>query len=345
MTTDRPRARLLMARDTAAELFDPRRLDRLHGLVDLEGEPVLEELREPRPGVEVLVTSWGAPRLTAERLDLLPDLLAVFHCAGSVRGLVSDEFWRRDLFITTAADANAVPVAEFTFAAIVLANKGAFTAIRALSGPVEGAAPHSSAGAGWSFPAHGGGHRLGNLGRRIGVVGFSRIGRRVVRMLGTLDDTEIIVADPYAEPGEVATAGARLADLPDLLAHVDVLTLHAPALPSTRHLIGARELALLPDGATLVNTARGALVDHDALLAECRSGRLRAVLDVTDPEPLPPGSELLRLPNVAVTPHLAGSLGTEIRRLADAGLDDLEAWLRDGTAPHRLTALDFGTTA
>ncbi|HWU27805.1 MAG TPA: NAD(P)-dependent oxidoreductase, partial [Microbacterium sp.] len=107
---------------------------------------------------------------------------------------------------------------------------------------------------------------------------------------------------------------------------VSVLSLHAPALPSTHHMISVRELAALPDGATVINTARGALLDHDALVAECRTGRLDAVLDVTDPEPLPLDSPLLDLPNVALTPHLAGSLGTETRRLTDSALDELQAY-------------------
>jgi phosphoglycerate dehydrogenase-like enzyme len=94
-------------------------------------------------------------------------------------------------------------------------------------------------------------------------------------------------------------------------------------------MIGARELALLPDGATLINTARGVLVDHDALLLECSSGRLDAILDVTEPEPLPATSPFFDLPNVVITPHLAGSLGAETRRMSDHAIDEL-ANLVDG---------------
>src|SRR5690606_32960603 len=116
-------------------------------------------------------------------------------------------------------------------------------------------------------------------------------------------------ADPFADAAKVAAAGAELVPLADLLPRVDVLTLHAPALAATRHMIGRAELAALRDGAVLINTARGSVLDHDALLAECRDGRIDAVLDVTEPEPLPADSPLLTLDNVAVTPHIAGSLG------------------------------------
>ena len=112
-------------------------------------------------------------------------------------------------------------------------------------------------------------------------------------------------------------------DLPELLRRSDIVSLHAPALPETHHLIGAEQLALMPDGATLVNTARGALVDTAALEREALTGRLSAILDVTDPEPLPATSVLHDLPNVMLTPHIAGSLGSEARRMSDHALDEL----------------------
>lgn len=357
MFAERPAAAIVMGRETFEQIFDAGRLARLSRLVRLVGEPILIEAgaagtsetvldgsRGAAAGhdrlseVEVLITSWGAPQLTAPRLARLPKLQAVFHCAGSVRDLVSAAFWERDLIVTTAADANALPVAEFTFATIVLANKGA---LRAMRSPVAGIGERAAS----PESAHTRRQQIGNLGRRVGVVGFSRIGRRVVRLLQSLEGTEILVADPYAAARDVADAGGRLLPLAELLPQVDLLTLHAPALASTFRMIGDAELAALPDGATLINTARGALVDHAALAAECRTGRLNAVLDVTDPEPLPADSELLRLPNVTVTPHLAGSLGTETRRLVDSALDDLEAWLHGGEPPNRVTPADLAHSA
>ena len=166
------------------------------------------------------------------------------------------------------------------------------------------------------------------MGRTIGVVGFSRIGRRVVSLLQQLDSATVLVADPYADPYEVAAAGARLVPLDELLPRVDVLSIHAPALPSTRHMIGAEQLARLRRNATVINTARGSLIDTAALERECAAGRLHAILDVTDPEPLPADSVLYDLPNVMLTPHVAGSLGSEIHRMTDAALDELERFVR-----------------
>lgn len=334
----RPRALVLMGSDTFSALFDEERLDRLAALADLGDLTTLADLDDTAHNpelaeVEVLITSWGAPALDARLLARLPRLRAVFHAAGSIRAHVTEAFWERGILITSAADVNAVPVAEFTLAAILLAGKRALVHVRTPGAPRlpdEGLGRHA---------------KLGNHGRTIGVVGFSRTGRRVVDLLRPFDGLDVVVADPFADRRAVEAAGARLAPLSEALPVSDVLTLHAPALPSTRHLIGPAQLAALPDGATLINTARGALVDHDALLRECRSGRLDAILDVTDPEPLPADSELLRLPNVAVTPHLAGSLGTETRRLVDAALDELEAYSAGRPAAHPVDRAELARSA
>lgn len=238
------------------------------------------------------------------------------------QGLVGDAVWRRGIRVTSGADANAIPVAEYTLAAIIFAGKKA---------PFL-AADEQRAYGGWgSVTGYG---DLSNYGRTVGVVGFSRIGRKVVGLLGLLGGTTCLVADPHADAEDVAAAGGTLVPLEELLPRTDILTLHAPELAETRHLIGAAELGLLPDHATVINTARGSLIDDAALAAECAAGRLFAILDVTDPEPLPLDSPLRRLARVMVTPHIAGSLGTEIGRLTDHTLDELARW----TAHQPLTA-------
>lgn len=121
--------------------------------------------------------------------------------------------------------------------------------------------------------------------------------------------------DPYLDPSEAEQLGAHLVSLPELAALSDVVTLHAPNLPETRHLINAEIFQRMRPGTVFINTARGAIVDTDALTAAVAEHRIRAVLDVTDPEPLPPQHPLWDLPGVVLTPHVAGSLGTEVRRL------------------------------
>lgn len=334
----KPEALVVMDRKTFTDQFDPSRLERLQNLVSL-GDPLwTDDLDEPGlqarlADVEILVTSWGVPRLTAERLDAMPNLRAVFHCAGTVRDLVSDEVWTKNITVTNCADVNAVPVAEFTFASILLAGKKAqFLANDARAHRED-----------WSYLQNHG--DLGNIGRTIGVIGFSRIGRRVVKLMDHLQDAECLVVDPYADPVEVAKAGGRLVSLEDMLPVADVVTIHAPELPETRHMIAAPQLAAMKDNATLINTARGSLVDTKALEEACLTGRIQAVLDVTEPEPLPADSVLYDLPNVVITPHIAGSLGTETRRMSDAALDELERYLSGKELVARVLLEDLGLSA
>ncbi|WP_236004808.1 hydroxyacid dehydrogenase [Nonomuraea antri] len=260
---------------------------------------------------EVLFTSWGCPPVTAEVLARAPRLRAIVHAAGSVKHHVTDAVWQRGIAVSSAASANAEPVAEFTLAAILFANKRVFDIARAYR--------DLRANADWDARYPG----FGNYRRTIGVVGASRIGRRVIELLRPFD-FEVLVSDPYLHED----LGARKVDLDELVAASDVVSLHAPDLPETRHMIDARRLAAMRDGATLINTARAALIDQDALTAELLTGRLFAVLDHTEPEFLPTHSPLYELPNVLVTPHIAGSLGGELARMADLALDELSRYAR-----------------
>ncbi|WP_285318200.1 hydroxyacid dehydrogenase [Pseudarthrobacter sp. lyk4-40-TYG-27] len=334
----KPKALLVMNQGTFADQFDSLRLDRLAGLVDLGKAPWTDSLDNPAitghlADVEILLTSWGVPRLDAPALARMPNLRAVFHCAGTVRSFVTPELWKRGIVVTNGADANAIPVAEFTFASIVLAGKKAHVL-------ANDARIHRED---WGYATSRG--ELGNIGRVIGVIGFSRIGRRVVRLVQQLQDVTCLVSDPHADSAAVADAGGKLVSLQELLESSDIVTVHAPALPETRHMIGSAELQAMKDHATLINTARGSLVDTQALEAECATGRIQALLDVTEPEPLPADSILYDLPNVEITPHIAGSLGTETRRMSDAALNDLERYLTGQQLAAQVVSADLSLSA
>lgn len=335
--TKRPRTLLVMAPATFDQLFGAPELARLRELTTVADPAHVASFDDVPPAVlaevEVLITGWGCQHIPEAVLAAAPRLQLVLHAAGSARGLLPAAAYERGIEVATAAEANAVPVAEYTLAAIVLAGK------RAL--PLAQLGRTAPTGWGTSFAAR----TLSNRGRTIGIVGFSKIGRRVLELLRVLETGPVLVADPLAEAEEVARAGGELLPLTDVLAGAEILSLHAPLLPATRGMIGAAELALLPDGATLINTARGAIVDHQALLTECAAGRLDAILDVTDPEPLPAGHPLLELPNVTITPHVAGSLGSETRRLSAFVLDALAAHLQAQPLPGALTAETIGVSA
>ena len=174
----------------------------------------------------------------------------------------------------------------------------------------------------------------GAAGKTIGIVGASHIGRPV---LANPHHGFRLCCTIRHRSGEAETLGALPAALDDLLRESDVVSLHAPLLAETRDLLDARRLALLRDGATLVNTARGALLDSTAFEAELVSGRLAAVIDTTEPEILPASSALYALPNVFLTPHIAGAIGRETQRLADLALDELERFARGESFRHAIT--------
>ncbi|MCM2412279.1 hydroxyacid dehydrogenase [Streptomyces sp. RKAG290] len=317
-TDNRPRALLAMGPGIAGRLLAERHHARLAALTRTDTRLVAHDLADPTPEVaaalaeaEVLFTCWGATPLTAPVLAAAPRLRAVVHAAGSVKHHITDACWERGITVTSAAGANALPVAEFTLAAILFAGKRVLHSAdryRALR------AEHD-----WLSELDG----SGNYRRTVGIVGASRIGRRVIELLRPFD-LDVLLYDPYVGADEAALLGARLSTLDELCASSSVVSVHAPQLPETHHLIGAAQLSAMPAGATLINTARGSLVDEDALLPELTSGRLHAVLDVTDPDPPRALSPLYDLPNVLLTPHVAGSLGNELHRMADQALDELE---------------------
>jgi phosphoglycerate dehydrogenase-like enzyme len=284
-------------------------MDRLVELVDIDPRLTISSFDVPSAvealsRAEILISGWGCPRIDGQVLDRAPKLRACIHAAGSVKKHLDP--------VVFAALANAVPVAEYTIAALTLGAKHAF--VRARSYADDPTAPMSS------------GMATGLFGCTVGVVGASRIGRLVLDRLRAFD-VNTLLYDPYVTAQEAHQVGAELVDLDTLCRRSDLLTVHAPALPETYHLLDERRLGLLRDGATLINTARGSLVDTDALTRHCAAGRISAVLDVTDPEPLPTGHPLLGLPNVFVTPHLAGAQGRELRRLGEFATAEVERLL------------------
>ncbi len=337
MLRSRPTVVLAMAPALTPDLFADAQRARLAALADVPDPAPLTRFDDERaasllPRAEILLTGWGSPRIDAALLARAPALAAIVHAAGTVKGHVDPVCLARGVRVSSAAAANAVPVAEFTVAAIVLAGKRAFRLqrryrdVRALR----------------LWPAEAPG--LGNYRKTIGVVGASRIGRLVLERLRGFD-FDRLVYDPFLADGEASALGAERVELDDLLRRSDVVTLHAPSLASTRHMLDRRRLALLRDGAVLVNTARGALVDGDALVAELAAGRIDAVVDTTDPEILPADSPLYDLPNVFLTPHIAGALGTETQRMATLALDEIERLAKGEPLAHEVRLADWDRIA
>jgi phosphoglycerate dehydrogenase-like enzyme len=296
---------------------------RAYGAEDIPGQELAE--------ADVILGGWGMPVLDDAFLDRAPNLRAVIYAAGSVKHFVTDAVWRRGIQVSTSAWANALPVAEYTVAAILFTGKNAF-----------GLREHyrdarSEDGLRSDF------RRIGNYRSTVGIIGASRIGRRVLTLLREFD-LEVLLYDPFVTTEEATELGARKVELDELCATCGVVSIHAPELPSTRHLLDARRLELLRDGATLINTARGSLVDTDALIAQLTSGRLNAVLDVVEPMPAD-GSPLFTLPNVFLTPHVAGSFGRELHRLGDSAVAELERYASGQELAHAVSRRELTRSA
>lgn len=274
-------------------------------------------LRRRLRGAAALIVRNGT-RVDAALLEAAPGLRVVGRLGAGLDNVDVAACRRLGVEVVYAPEANGVAVAEMTMGLML-----------ALARRIPAADRHVRRG-GWNRAAHAG---IELEGRTLGILGFGRVGRLVAdraRAFGM----EIAVAHPRLRPDDPALKAreARLLDLPALLAASDVLSVHLPLTPETAGLIGAAELALMKPTAFLVNTGRGGVVDEEALAAALSAGRLGgAALDVRAAEP--PGRRgaagiLARLPNVILTPHVAGLTHEAQRRTAVTVASDVLRVLR-----------------
>jgi phosphoglycerate dehydrogenase-like enzyme len=260
-------------------------------------------LRERIAHADALMTTWHSPFLRPEMFGTPPRVKLIAHCGGEVKSRVADELFDH-ITVTNAADPMAAGVAEM-----------ALTLMLTLVRRVPEYAAEMRAGVIRTNEYVSEGETV--RGRKVGIVGFGRIGKALARLIKPLG-VELFVTDPYSAAEIVAEHGGSLVELDELVRSCSVVVLAAGLTPDSRNLFAAKRLASLPDGAYLINVARGGLCDMAALRAELRTGRITAALDVTDPlEPLPEDDELRRLPNVLLTPHIAAG-GIEMRQAIGA---------------------------
>ncbi|GAB3475891.1 D-3-phosphoglycerate dehydrogenase [Amycolatopsis cihanbeyliensis] len=254
-------------------------------------------------GAEVAVTQM-AP-FTKQVFAAAPGLRLVSVCRGGPINVDLTAATEAGVAVTYAPGRNATAAAEFAVGMILAAMRRISTSsAELLAGDWRGDYyAYDNAG-------------IELEGTTVGLVGYGAIGSRVARVLVAFG-ARVLVADPYADPSSVAADGAGLVQLDDLLRRSRVVSLHARLTERTRHMIDAAKLDLLPEGAVLVNTARGGLLDYRPLPEGLRSGRLGALaLDVYDDEPPPADWPLRNAPNVIATPHLAGASRQTAERAA-----------------------------
>ena len=261
---------------------------------------------------EAIFSGWGMARIDEEFLSFFPRLKVVFYGSGTIRSFSTDAMWDRGIRVTTSAKANAESVVEFTVAQILLSMKRMWSQARAMRG--EGADPFS-------------GPAPGNAGSTVGLISLGVIGRLVAERLMTYQH-RVIAYDPFIAPEIAESLNIKLVSLEELFERSDVVSCHTPLLETTCDMLQRAHFSSMKAGATFINTARGGVVDEVAMCEVLKERKdLFALLDVTNPEPPGPDSPLRRLPNVLVTPHIAGCLGPECRRMGQLMVDELDRYL------------------
>lgn len=248
---------------------------------------------------DVIITSWQTPALGTEILDRCPSLLGVVHGAGSVKPNIDEEFIRRNIRIANSAIEISHGVAETTLGIAIAACKGFF---RMTEEARQGMWRESFSSV------------IDFYNLKIGVVGAGAAGRHFIKLLQNFC-VDVLVYDPCLTAEEISELGAEKCELSELLTQSDVISLHAPSIPATKHMINRETLPLMKDRAILINTARGSLINEEDLIAECKKRDIIAILDVTDPEPPAKDSELRSLPNVYLLQHIAGVTTNGAKRI------------------------------
>ena len=294
-----------------------------------------DDLRAGRAAdADWLFSTWGMPELDADEIRRgLPRLRAVFYAAGSVQ-YFARPFLDCGVRVFSAWGANAIPVVEYAVAQIVLANKGFFQCAALSRDPAGREARRHFA----TFP--------GNYGCRVGILGAGMIGRQVARRLVRDYRLEVLVYDPYYADEKAREDGVRKASLDEVFATSQTISNHIANLPATVGMLHYGLFSRMLPNATFLNTGRGAQVVEADLVRALREEPSRtAVLDVTLPEPPQEGSPLYALPNVFLTPHIAGSAGDEVQRMSEYMLEEFRRVASGASALYEVTPAMLATMA
>lgn len=327
----KPKAIISIEKQFLDQVFSESIRTRMGELVELLGvyteEDNLRDDTDILSKVEYLFTGWGSIQVDEDVLTKAPSLKAIFSATGTVKDVTSEAFWKRDdLLITNAAHANAVPVAEYCLATILFSLKLGWRHIRNVRRTRKW---------GWepSIP--------GAYGTKVGLVSLGEIGRKTLELLQPFD-LDLMVYSTSLTEEQATNMGVRLVTLETMFEEAYVISLHTPNLPSTRGMINHSLLNRMKTDATLINSARGAIINEDNLI-EVLSVRqdLTAVLDVVDPEPPELESPLFDLDNVVLTPHIAGSVHGETQRLAKYALESCREYQEGKTPQWTVTREQF----
>ena len=334
MTASKPNVILTMRPpELVDKLMNDEQWERLNAIANVDRNVITDfhadGVDEQIAQADYIFSGWGPDaRIDADTLAKMPNLKGIAAAAGNAWRLLTpealDAVKTRGILMSNSGYVNGIPVAEYCMAMILMANKDFFRAERIyrerreyINREVE-------------FPT------AGNYHKTVGLVTASaRIGRHLLGLLKSYR-MRVLAESRSMDAEETASYGATKVDLDTLFHESDVISVHTPSLPATQGMIGEKYFKMMKDGAWFINSARGAVVDADAMIAELKTGRINAILDVTDPdEPLSADSPLWDMPNVILTPHIAGSEGTELQGMGENVVNELTHMIKG-------EPLDFG---
>ena len=271
-----------------------------------------EQLGNSLADIDICVTGWGCTYFTDKILQKAGKLKLIAHLGGSVANHIGAEVFERNIKVVTGNDIFAMCVAEGTVAYMMLGlRKLAFYAERVQQGL-------------WADDNW---YNESLIAQSVGLVGFGAVARFLVPMLRPFD-CEIMAYDPYVEDEVFESYGIKKASLTDIAEKNKIVSVHASKTDGSYHIIDHDFLRRMQDGALIVNTARGSVIDENALVDEVTTGRINAVLDVYEREPLPMDSRLRNLPNVTLIPHMGGPTMDKREYVSKCVLDDIERFLK-----------------
>ena len=310
--------RIAMLQECASvpSIFSEKALNRLAAMGEVvrnDGAPTDENVMKTIAGADIAITSWGNTTLHKAILDCAPGLKLIVHAAGSIKPIVCDEVWDRGIRVTGSPKPLGMGVAETALGFTISASKNFYN----LNANMHAARP---------FPE--GKENIRELyDLTVGVIGAGWAGGHYLELMKNFG-VETILYDPFCSEEKAASLGTTLCSFEEVLRRSDIVSIHAPSIPETYHVFNAESLKLMKKDAVLINTARGSIIDEKALYEHMKAGNLKyACLDVYDPEPPADDNPLRTLPNVIMTPHLAGLAANGKLRIGMHAADEIERFL------------------
>lgn len=314
------------------EVYPKEIQDQIKELTNQVSKPITKhQLKEDLSilnDVDIIFSGWGGPHIDQEVIDAAPNLKIVFYAAGTIKSVVTPEFWAKGIRITTANAANAVPVAEFTLACTILGLKNTVAMEHQIKTTKQ-------------YPAAGTRNITGGFKATVGLISLGAIARYTLELFKNFD-YNVITYDPYLSEVEAKSLGVKKVELDTIFKEADVVSLHTPLLDSTRGMIKKEHFLMMKENATFINTARGAVVNEEEMIEALKVRKdITAFLDVVYPEPPLENSPLYEMNNVRLTPHIAGSEGSEVGRMGDLMFKEFKLYLEDQKLKYEISKEDY----